>query len=207
MNVYKDLQVLVWLSIYNIISSMSIYNTKSINSIKGQESNYQTFRCKSVAWLPSAGQFLVSVWKMQDLLLLLVLFFLYHRLQPEGEPAGLADSTEEDEEQVMITNRYFQWVLRSQGSHGLTIAERIGGRLRTKYFQIPFLQYLGLTSERGKVDFHRGRKDPERWQRNVSQWTNSWDSGDLDRLHQSGFLEVGGGIPRPPAQSEGPHGL
>ena len=85
---------------------------------------------------------------MQDLLLLLVLFFLYHRLQPEGEPAGLADSTEEDEEQVMITNRYFQWVLRSQGSHGLTIAERIGGRLRTKYFQIPFLQYLGLNEEK-----------------------------------------------------------
>ena len=50
----------------------------------------------------------------------------------------------------MITNRYFQWVLRSQGSHGLTIAERIGGRLRTKYFQIPlvFRQYLGLNSEK-----------------------------------------------------------
>ena len=81
---------------------------------------------------------------MQDLLLLLALFFLYHRLQPGGQQAGLADSSEE----VMITNRYFQWVIQVQPSHGLTVAERIGGRPRTEYFQSPFLPYLGLNEEK-----------------------------------------------------------
>ena len=89
----------------------------------------------------------VSVWKMQDLLLLLALFFLYHNLQPGREETVLVES---EAAPVLITNRYFQWVVRPSAPNGLIIAERVGGRLRNEYFQTPFLllnNYLGLDEE------------------------------------------------------------
>ena len=102
------------MSIYNTDVNLQ-YKVNNINkSTRVKLSDNLLLKCG----LKAIGR-AVSVWKMQDLLLLLLLFFLYHRLQPDGEQTGLAGSTEEDEEQVMITNRYFQWVIRSQGSHGL----------------------------------------------------------------------------------------
>merc|ERR1712038_410161 len=66
----------------------------------------------------------VSVWKMQDLLLLLALFFFYHNLQPGREETVLVES---EAAPVLITNRYFQWVVRPSAPNGLIIAERVGG--------------------------------------------------------------------------------
>ena len=66
---------------------------------------------------------------MQELLLLLVLFFLYNQLKngPDNPveleaPAGSQDS-------VYISNRYFQKVVRTSEDGRVKVDERVGGGL------------------------------------------------------------------------------
>ena len=94
---------------------------------------------------------------MQELLVLLVLFFLYNHLKKNPDPPveveqGLSSGGQVyTGGQVYITDRYFQRVIRAHQDGKLQVAERVGGR----HIKIFSLKRKTLRFERGKVDFNK----------------------------------------------------
>ena len=88
---------------------------------------------------------------MQELLVLLVLFFLYNHLKNPPDPPVEVEQLLSTGGQVYITNRYFQRVIRTHQDGKLQVAERVGGR----HIKIFSLKRKTLRFERGKVDFNK----------------------------------------------------
>ena len=88
---------------------------------------------------------------MQELLVLLVLFFLYNHLRNPPDPPVEVEQVLSSGGQVYITNRYFQRVIRAHQDGKLRVAERVGGR----HIKIFSLKRKTLRFERGKVDFNK----------------------------------------------------
>ena len=89
---------------------------------------------------------------MQELLVLLVLFFLYNHLRNPPDPPVEVEQLLSSGGQVYITNRYFQRVIRAHQDGKVRVAVRVGGR----HSKISLsLKRKTLRFERGKVDFNK----------------------------------------------------
>ena len=66
---------------------------------------------------------------MQEVLLLLVLFFLYNQLKNGPENPVELEAPAESQGTVYISNRYFQKVVRTTEDGRVKVDERVGGGL------------------------------------------------------------------------------